>query len=110
MTVREVEFDHGYLQYIEGRHLGLLALAGERVAILHTIYVNTRSRGKGHGRKMLEAALREADENGVTLLLAPVPDRDCPFDLVAWYERHGFRWTDCHQMMERSPDRARIDG
>lgn len=68
--------------------------------VLHTIFVPHRARGKGLGRKLLERVVRAVPDD-FPIMLAPVPDADCPIDVAAWYERHGFEWTRSGAMMER---------
>lgn len=73
--------------------------------VLHTIFVPRAHRGKGLGARLLQRAL-DAVPDDLPILLAPVPDSDCPIDVTAWYERHGFVRTRSGAMMER-PARAR---
>jgi GNAT superfamily N-acetyltransferase len=68
-----------------------------RNVLLHHIYVDPSLRGYGLGTQLLLYMQRQFD----TILLAPVPDRAVRFDVVEWYERHGFRWSSMtHRMME----------
>lgn len=55
------------------------------------IAVPDRLRGQGIGTRLLAAICAQADRDGVTLTLLPLPDN--PSDdarLRAWYARHGF--------------------
>lgn len=91
----------------EGSYAELL-VAPELIGgyILHTIYVPPAARGKGHGADLLQRVLTSVPED-LPITLAAVPDKDCPIDVIAWYERHGFTHTRSGVMMERSAQRAR---
>lgn len=67
------------------------------------INVPSAQRGRGHGSALLKRIIAEADEEGKTLALEPVPTGGLEYeDLVAWYKRHGF--TESYQgYMVRRP-------
>ena len=73
--------------------------------ILHMIEVPRAARGQGHGRSLLDQVLKEADNEGVVLLLAPEAGGGLTQDqLISWYYRKGFRYTRSMMMMEREPE------
>jgi GNAT superfamily N-acetyltransferase len=72
--------------------------------IIHRINVPLPARGRRHGSDLLTQIIRDADEEGVVLMLAPVPSGGLGADqIVEWYKRYGFRWTRSGAMMERFP-------
>jgi ribosomal protein S18 acetylase RimI-like enzyme len=66
--------------------------------------INVREpfRGLGHGSRLLDRILRDADSSGTTLALevhaSGTLDDD---DLVAWYRRRGFRFDRTGYMVRR---------
>lgn len=100
MTIHMVEHDHGcFAQLIVNpQSVELLGLE----LVLHTLYVPPQYRGLGHGRELLNRSIEFAGDR--TVALAPVPDSDCPIDVVAWYGRHRFTFTNSGGMMERRKD------
>ncbi len=57
------------------------------------INVPKSSRGKGIASRLLDKILGNADTEGVTLEVHPMPSGGLTRkELVKWYERHGFRW------------------
>ena len=68
-------------------------LAPHSVAITR-IFVPYDLRGQGIGSQMLNMVIADADSSDITLCLEVQPDdSDLNYDqLVAWYQRHGFKW------------------
>lgn len=63
-------------------------------------------RGRHYGSILVDRICREADNEGVTLLLSVQPDWDSPLQeeaLIAFYERHGFSNNTDFHLMIRSP-------
>jgi GNAT superfamily N-acetyltransferase len=62
--------------------------------IVHRINVPAKDRGKGYGRQLLAQILADADAEGAILMLMPLTTTDStgltPWQLIAWYSRHGF--------------------
>ena len=57
------------------------------------INVPRQHRGQGHGSALLKRVCEEADKDQVTLFLEVLPSGPLDYDqLVAWYERHGFKY------------------
>lgn len=79
-------------------------LNGGRFHMITRINVMEQYRGQGLGREVLALVLADADAEGVTLALEPVPygplDRDA---LEAWYGRHGFTWGDWYMIRRPIP-------
>jgi GNAT superfamily N-acetyltransferase len=72
--------------------------------VVTRINVPRELRGQGHGTRLLEEVLRDADEQGLRLMLAPEPSDGLDHEaVVAWYGRHGFEFTRSGAMMERGP-------
>lgn len=66
------------------------------------INVPAEHRGKKHGSRMLATILRDADREGVTLWLEPVPSGPLDYQaLVNWYKRYGFRFHQTGYMLRR---------
>lgn len=76
----------------------------ENVYIIHRINVPQNARGNGYGTELLKMILSDAEEEGVTLMLAPESSGGLSQnDLIAWYLRHGFTFTRSLAMMEWTP-------
>jgi len=59
--------------------------------LLTRVNVPDKYRNAGIGSRILDEICKDADENGVTLVLEVVPSGGLTFhDLVRWYERRGF--------------------
>lgn len=102
MTVVLIEGEAGaYVQIIEGAER---LLAERDATILHMIFVPAELRGRGLGRQLLKRTLGEYGH--LPLYLAPVPEQDTPFDVVPWYERHGFEWASPSRNVMRRPPGA----
>ena len=57
------------------------------------INVPTASRAKGFGSKLLREIIEDADREGTTLEIHPVPSGGMTRkELISWYRRHGFQW------------------
>ena len=72
------------------------------------INVPEKYRTLGHGAKILDMILIDADKEGVTLTLEPVATGRpgvglSQAQLVKWYERHGFKWHESKRFMYRWP-------
>lgn len=79
-------------------------LWGPNTWMLNRINVPHEARGRGHATNLLAMVLYDADAEGATVVLGPSPSDGLDFTaLVAWYERHGFKWTRSGAMMERTP-------
>ena len=89
-----------YAQLIVADEIGPAMFDGGDGYILHMIFVDPPLRGRGIGTRLLRRALNAVPDD-VGLVLAPVQREDCPIDVVAWYERHGFVWRRSGHMMER---------
>src|SRR4051794_4101661 len=56
-------------------------------------------RRQGHATRVMEAIVRDADHEAITLYLSPDPDASPMMggigarELPGWYERFGFRWV-----------------
>ena len=70
------------------------SLQNKRVAILNNIGVAHGNQGEGHGTRLIQQFLIEAKQYNAEVALL-IADEDEPqkggFDLVAWYERLGFK-------------------
>lgn len=76
----------------------------DRHYVITRINVMDQYRGRGYGSKILNMILEDADNEGATLFLEPVPSG--PLDAEAlkeWYSRSGFEWGAWH--MRRKPRR-----
>lgn len=63
----------------------------ERCCTLNRINVPPEFRGKGHGSRLLQRVLDDADEEDVIVMLGINPYGEMTYDqLRDWYERHGF--------------------
>jgi GNAT superfamily N-acetyltransferase len=63
---------------------------------IHRINVPWEYRGKGYGTQILNDITNDADRDGITLCLVPVPSAEwSKKTLVDWYKRHGFVWDQC---------------
>lgn len=73
---------------------------------INRINVPAQSRGFGHASELLRRVTRDADDEGVVLVLYVYPSGGLDFDQLAkWYERHGFRWTSQDEgAMRRDPN------
>lgn len=70
--------------------------------VITRINVPHRLRGRGLGTALLRKILDDADADGCQLMLAPEPSDGLDYPaVVAWYERHGFRFTEVGAMMWR---------
>ena len=62
--------------------------------IINRINVPSLYRGQGYGRQLLAQILADADAEHATLWLMPLGTTDptglTPWQLIAWYSRHGF--------------------
>lgn len=68
------------------------------------INVPEAARGQGHGTALLRAICEDADTKHVELILSPESSGGLTQqELVSWYRRHGFNWTEPGYMMERKP-------
>lgn len=62
--------------------------------IITRINVPEMFRGSGHGRKLLELITKDADAEKVVLFLEPAASGGLTQEqLVAWYNRHGFKYS-----------------
>lgn len=62
------------------------------IVLVTRINVPFPSRGQGHGSKILQQIIADADAEGITLELWPSPSGGLSGRaLVAWYKRHGFQ-------------------
>jgi len=66
------------------------------------INVPQPQRGQGHASTLLKRIIQDADQQGITLYLEPVPG-DGPRGLshtalIRWYEKYGFIMEDNNQM------------
>ena len=67
--------------------------------VITRINVMEQYRGQGYGTRILDLILNDADAEGVSLFLEPVPSDGLDMDeLTAWYERHGFGWGAWHML------------
>lgn len=74
--------------------------------IITRINVMEKWRGQGYGTKILLQLLKDADEQGITLVLEPIESGGLSqAQLQKWYERHDFVWSDWH--MIRKPKGGR---
>lgn len=77
--------------------------------LLNRLWVRGPYRGRHYGSILIERICRQADSEGVTLILAVDPDWDSPLQdtaLLAFYRRHGFVLPSMDQygyLMIRSP-------
>lgn len=66
----------------------------EKLSLLSGIEVLSRNRNAGHGAKLLNTVLADADQEQVTLILLVEPDGSTgalnDSQLFAWYGKHGF--------------------
>ena len=80
---------------------------------LQSIYVPPMLRGQGYGRQLIEWVCADADREGVSLMLAVVPQggrRSLVYgELVRWYEKHGFL-TDYDNVMVRRLETGESNG
>ncbi len=71
--------------------------------LLTRVNVGKRHRRSGIGTMILCEVCKDADENGVTLVLEPVGSGDMlSSQLVVWYRKHGFE-TSQPGVMKRRP-------
>lgn len=74
--------------------------------IITRINVPPSNRGQHVGSWLLREIVEEADAEGVTLVLEPIPSGGLDHDqLVAWYKRYGFSEED-DESMTRPPQPA----
>lgn len=68
----------------------------EEYALIEKVWVPEGQRGQGKGRKLIEEALKEIEETGLTCKIAALPfDGGMDMaDLVEWYESFGFSVED----------------
>jgi len=65
---------------------------GLPIGILKEILLISSQRGKGLATPALKNCIDLCVERFCTgIILNAVPQEKCPIDLVAWYERHGFK-------------------
>jgi GNAT superfamily N-acetyltransferase len=65
---------------------------GLPIGILDEIQLIPSQRGKGLATGALQNCITLCAERSCTgIILNAVPQKNCPIDLVAWYERHGFK-------------------
>lgn len=72
---------------------------------IHRINVPRDARGQGRASMLLQNLLDDADREGVTLELHPIPSDGLNFEsLAAWYTRKGFEVvTPGTWLMRRTP-------
>lgn len=85
--MRQVYFDR------ESRSIADLVEISPAYYLITRINVPRPSRGTGLASKLLREILGDADEEGVTLEIHPMPSGSLTRkELVAWYKRFGFQW------------------
>ena len=66
-----------------------------------SIYISTEARGRGIGKQLLAAAENYAKQNNCTAItMTVISVRE---ELIAWYERHGYRGTGETEPFPTSP-------
>jgi GNAT superfamily N-acetyltransferase len=91
----------------EGKYKGAVIIA--------RVKVTRKFRGRGYASALWKEVLRDADAEGITLLLSIQPDVDNGLDaeaLIAWYKKLGFELVEGEgwgAMMRRQP-RGHIKG
>lgn len=74
--------DEGFIEALRSRSFGIV--------VLKTLHVDMDERGCGFGTALLNAFLSQAGNEPVLLIADVHEEQEAGFNLVEWYERHGF--------------------
>lgn len=103
----------GWVGYVKGTTLfgpafvGLRATPKGRVAITE-LWVSPSARGLGHGQRILNTCIEQADQHEVVLQVRPCAFGRTPGDMLTgrlclWYAKHGFADPLGRGLMTRTP-------
>lgn len=84
------ERHYGSIQVFIPKHTEDKPLDGEADALIYSLWVGERHRGRGVAKLLMEAAERELKSCGIKTVAISWDGRDSPQWVLQWYERLGY--------------------